>query len=59
MCISGLKVSESGFRYDDRESFPRRRGYNFTFQFFEDFNEELMCREQKEEALWWNVGKHR
>ena len=52
MCISGLKVSESGFRYDDRGSFPRRRGYNFTFQFFEDFNEELMCREQKEETLW-------
>ena len=34
MCISGLMVSELKFRYGDPESFPERRGYEFTFQFF-------------------------
>ena len=32
---------------------------NLLFNFFEDSNEEIMGREQKEEVLWWNVGKHR
>ena len=31
MCISGLMVSESEFRYDNSGSFSGRRGYKFTF----------------------------
>ena len=30
---------------------PGRQGYEFTFHFFEDSNEEIMCREQKQEVL--------
>ena len=53
MCISGLLLSESQCRYRNLGSIPGRRGYEFTFQFFEDSNKEIMGREQKEEPLWY------
>ena len=31
---------------------------NLLFNLFEGSNEEIMSREQKEEVLWWNLGKH-
>ena len=37
MCTSGLMVNESEFRYSDSVSFPERRDYEFTFQFFGGF----------------------
>ena len=59
MWISGLMVSELDFRDGYLGSFPGKQNYKFTFQFFfEDSNEETIGREQKEEVLWWNVGKY-
>ena len=40
--------SKSVYRCDGSESFPGRRGYEFTFQFFS--NEEIFWQ-QKEEVL--------
>ena len=37
MCISGLMVSASEFRYGDAGWFPGRQEYEFTFQFFWGF----------------------
>ena len=34
-------------------------GTNQLFNFFESSNEEIMGKEQKEEVLWWYVGKRR
>ena len=58
MWISGLMVSELDFRDGYLGSFPGKQNYKCTFQiFFEGSNEEIIGREQKEEVLWWNVGK--
>ena len=59
MYIGGLMVSETDFRCGNPGSFPRREGYEFTLNFYEDSNEKRMGRKQKEEVLWSNVGKHR
>ena len=59
MYISGLMVRESEFRSSKPGSLPGREGYDFTFQFFEDSNEEIMGYEQKEEILLWNMEKSR
>ena len=45
MCISVLLVSESECRYSNPLSIPERWGYEFTFQFFEYSNEEIMAME--------------
>ena len=34
MCISGVMVSESEFKYGHLESFPGKVGYKLSFQFF-------------------------
>ena len=58
MCISGPMVRESKCRYGDQGLFPGRPVYEFTFHlffvfcFFEDSNEEIMGREQKQKVLW-------
>ena len=49
--ISGLMVRELEFRSSKPGSLPGGGGYDFTFQFFEDSNEEIMGYEQKEEVL--------
>ena len=38
--------------------FREREGTN-QLNFFESSNEEIMGKEQKEEVLWWYVGKRR
>ena len=35
-----------------RDGFPGGKNTNLLFNFFEDSNEEIMGREQKEEVLW-------
>ena len=39
-------------------SFPRERRFRIHFSIFEGSNEEILGRQQKEEVLWLNVGKH-
>ena len=59
MCISGLMLASQNSSRTIRDRFL---GANFTkilLNYFDDSNEEIMGREQKEEVLWWNVGKHR
>ena len=51
MYISGLMDSKLAFRCSDLGSFPGRGGYIFALQFFEDYNEETMGRQQKKEVL--------
>ena len=41
------------------DRFLRSEITNVLFNFFENSNEEIMGREQKEEILRSNVGKHR
>ena len=52
MCISGLMLASQNSGRTIRDRFP---GGNFTkilFNYFDDSNEEIMGREQKEEVLW-------
>ena len=45
-------VSKSEFWCGDPVWFPRRKGTNKLFNFFEGSNEKIMVREQKEKVLW-------
>ena len=58
MCISGLMLASQNTGTAIRDGFPGGEFTILLLNFFEDFNEEIIGREQKEEVLWWNVGKH-
>ena len=52
MCISGLMLASQNSSRTIRDRFL---GANFTkilLNYFDDSNEEIMGREQKEEVLW-------
>ena len=51
MHVVGLMDSKPEPRRGSRGLFPGREGCEFTFQFFEGSNEEIMGSQQKEEVL--------
>ena len=51
MCLNGLLISKSEFRRDVGNRFTRGEAMNLLFSFFEDSDEEIMGRGQKEKVL--------
>ena len=51
MYISGLIDSKSELKCSSPESFPKREGCQFAFQFFEGSKEEAIGRQQKERLI--------
>ena len=52
MCISGLMLASQNTGTAIRDGFPGGEFTILLLNFFEDFNEEIIGREQKEEVLW-------